>query len=217
MLSIKRCRIQDEKSEPSKGFYYPSLINIYPKTSANDTIISKINEEIKQDILCFKELVETEDDIINYSHTDYRVPLKKKQIISIIELFEELSGTQSISYVNAYNYDLSQNKKLELRDIFKSDSEYLDIISIDIQSQINQIVGNMESIYTELSFEDANDFIQIYEDQTFYIEPDKVVICFSSYELGHKFPNPIEVSILFCDYEEYLTDYAMKEIWEGGY
>lgn len=217
MLSIKRCRIQDEKSEPNKGFYYPNLINIYPKNPLDDTIILKINEEIKQDILCFKELIETEDDIINYSHTDYKVTLKKKQIISIVAIFEELSGTQEISYINTYNYDLFKNKKLELKDIFKPDSEYLDIISVDIQSQIKQIVDNIKSIYTELSFEDDNDFIQIDEDQAFYIESDRIVICFSSYELGHKFPKPIEVSILFCNYEDYLTDYTIKEIWEGEY
>lgn len=217
MLSIKRCRIQGEKSESNKGFYYPNLINIYPKSHSNDTIISKINEEIKEDILCFKELIDTEDEIINYSHTDYRVTLKKKQIISIVAIFEELSGTQEISYINTYNYDLFRNKKLELKDIFKPDSEYLDIISIDIQSQIKQIVDNIKSIYTELYFEDDNDFIQIDEDQAFYIESDRIVICFSSYELGHKFPKPIEVSILFCNYEDYLTDYTIKEIWEGEY
>lgn len=214
MLSIKKCTIKDGSKEENKRFCYPSIINIYPVNSNYDAVTAQVNKEIYEDVLSFKELVEIDEEIINYSYTEYEVTLKKKQLVSIIIKFFELSGTQDITYVNTYNYDISINKRISLRDIFKLNTNFLDLISIEVQNKVNQIIEKFESIYTELSFENLNSFIQIYEDQAFYIQADKIVLCFSSYELGRKFPKPIEVEILFEDYKEYLTDYVLDEIWK---
>lgn len=217
MLSIKRCTLKEGNEESNQKFYYPLIINIYPIHNPNEALITQINEDILQDVQCFKSLIEVEEEVINYSYTDFKVSLKKRQIVSILMHFAEISGSQDIIYVNTYNYDISQNKKLLLNDIFKSDTNYLHIISIDIQNTIKAYREKIESVYTELSFEDINDFIQIYDDQTFYLESDKIIICFSSYELGSMFPKPLEICLLFEDYKEYLTDYAINNIWEGEY
>lgn len=213
MLSIKKCTLRGGSKEEYKRFCYPAIINIYPMSSAYDLVTAQVNKEIYDDVLSFKELLETEEDVINYSFTDYKVALNKKHIVSIVMKFFELSCKQDITYINTYNYDISINKRLSLRDIFKSDTNFLDLISIDVQHKVDQIIEKIKSIYTELSFENINSFIQIYEDQAFYIQSDKIVLCFSSYELGSEFPKPIEIEILFEDYKEFLTDYVLNAIW----
>lgn len=213
MLSIKRCTIKGDSKEECNRFCYPTIINIYPMNSTYDLVTAEVNQEIYEDVLSFKEVVEIDKDIINYSFTDYKIALKKKHLVSIVMKFFELSGTQDITYINTYNYDISINKRLSLRDIFKPDINFLDLISIEVQNKVNKIIQKFKSIYTELSFENLDNFIQIYEDQSFYIQSDKIVLCFSSYELGSKFPKPIEVEILFEDYKEFLSDYVLYEIW----
>lgn len=212
MLSIKRCFIKEGNSKLIQNFSYPNLINIYEKTNIDKDVITQINKEIYQDIISFKHLVESDEEIVNYSSTEYKVTLNKELILSICVQFSELAGSQDITYINTYNYDINQNKKLELIDIFNQNTNYLEKISEEVQNKINKIIERMQNIYTELSFEECREFIQIYEDQTFYIRGDRIVICFSSYELGRRFPKKLEVDILFDDYKDYLSDYTLENI-----
>lgn len=214
MLSVKKCAIKEHGHQLDKGFNYPKIINIYPKNNQNEALINRINEEILEDIFFFKETLEDNIDEVNDSYTEYRISLKKGQIISIAIEFCEVLNYHNITYINTYNYDISKNKKILLKDIFKENVDYLNIIDREIKNNLNSLRDKSTSIELTTYLEAICNDTFINEDQSFYIGKDRIVICFSSYELGIVFRKPVEISIRFDDYKEYFSEYAIDEIWE---
>lgn len=214
MLSVKKCIIKDSNHQPNKGFNYPKLINIFPKNNSHESLINKVNEEILQDVLFFKDTIEYNTDETDNAFTDYEVSLKKGQIISLSIEFCELFNSHNITYINTYNYDISKNKRLGYSDIFKEDTNYLKIINEEIQCKLDRLKNKSKSIELKTYLENISKKIEIDEEQAFYLKPDEIVICFSSYELGIIFKNPVKISIKFEDYKDCLSDYTINEIWE---
>lgn len=214
MLSVKKCTIKESSNQYDKGFNYPKLINIYPKNNPHEALINQINEEMLQDVQFFMETVESNRNATSDAYTDYKVALKKGKIISVAIEFCELFNSHNITYINTYNYDISKNKRLVFSDIFKEEVDYLKIIDKEIQNRINSLKNKSKSIELKSYLESVCEKIRINEDQAFYLKSDKLVICFSSYELGILFKKPVEISVTFDDYKDYLSDYAINEIWE---
>lgn len=214
MISVKKCTIKESSDELNKKFYYPRLTNIYPTNNQYELFIDQINKEILENVISFKSIVNDYNHPDYYAYTDYKVYLKKRQLISVLLQATEIIGAEKINYINTYNYDISKNKEIQLSDIFREDSDYIQIIINEIENQINEYISKLDSDSIDLYFDESDDFIPIYENQTFYVQSDKVVICFSSYELDIRFPMSVKISINFEDYKEYLTDYTINEIWE---
>lgn len=212
MLSVRKCTIKESIHQSERGFNYPKLINIYPFDNPNENTINMVNEEMLQDVMIFKETVEYEADSDNRAYTDYKIGFKKRNIISLAIEFFELFKSHNITYINTYNYDISKNKRLELKDIFKENIDYSKIINREVEFSINKLLN--QDKYYSLDFDDIDFYMQIDEEQIFYLKSDRLVICFSSYELGTVFDKPIEIEIKFEKYKKYLSNYILDEIWE---
>lgn len=192
------------KSENNLLRFYLS----YPVIKSKSSLISKINDIIYQDVENFKELV---SDTLNKpiikgfdykinALSEYRINLNENQIISISIEFSQLIGLYDITYVNSYNYDIDLEKEIKLKDLFKENVDYIDIINFFILKDID------EYLYDR--------FKGISDDNTFYITKEYLVICFSSYELDQSYSVALEFKIPIDEIKKYLSDYMINNILE---
>lgn len=192
------------KSENNLLRFYLS----YPVIKSKSSLISKINDIIYQDVEKFKELV---SDTLNKpiikgfdykinALSEYRINLNENQIISISIEFSQLIGLYDITYVNSYNYDIDLEKEIKLKDLFKENVDYIDIINFFILKDID------EYLY--------DGFKGISDDNTFYITKEYLVICFSSYELDQSYSVALEFKIPIDEIKKYLSDYMINNILE---
>ncbi len=192
------------KSENNLLRFYLS----YPVIESKSSLISKINDIIYQDVENFKELV---SDTLNKpiikgfdykinALSEYRINLNENQIISISIEFSQLIGLYDITYVNSYNYDIDLEKEIKLKDLFKENIDYIDIINFFILKDID------EYLY--------DGFKGISDDNTFYITKEYLVICFSSYELDQSYSVALEFKIPIDEIKKYLSDYMINNILE---
>ncbi|MGL5718178.1 MAG: DUF3298 domain-containing protein [Paraclostridium sp.] len=194
MLIIKNHQINREDKHLICNIEYPEIEN-----KNNTPLISAINKTIHEDISTFKDMNLNQHQENKYNlliFIDYEITLNKNHLISIPIVFSESTKyNRLISYINTYNYD-TNNKKIELKDIFKDNFNY--------QSYINKHIEN----------ETQTIFKGITENQTFYITPQSIIICFSSYELDSQYPGIDEFEIPFKLIKSNLSDYTKKYIME---
>lgn len=196
MLTIKNHQIDIENKNLICSIEYPAIQNLQ-----NNKTISNINENIYQDIITFKETNITQHLENKYNlliFIDYEITLNKNNLISIPIVFSEsIKYNRLINYINTYNYDINNNKKIELKDIFKIDFDYKSHINNTIEKQ------------TEKPFKGIS------SDQTFYITPKSIIICFSSYELDPQYSGIEEFEINFKQIENNLSQYTKELIMEA--
>ena len=201
MLFIEDKKIKSENK--LLGFYLS-----YPVIENKSSFISKINDIIYKDIENFKELVTdtlNKPIIKNFDYkinalSEYKINLNENQIISIYIEFSQLIGLYDITYVNSYNYDIDLNREIKLKDLFKKDEDYIDLINYFILKDID------EYLYDR--------FKGISDDNTFYITKEYLVVCFSSYELDKNYSVALEFKIPIDEIENYLSDYIINNILE---
>ena len=182
MLTIKNNQIDIENKNLICNIEYPTIQN-----PLNNNLITYINKTMREDILAFKQV-----NIDNYLENkynllilnNYEITLNKNNLISIPIVFSESEKySRLINYINTYNYDINKNKKIELSDIFKNKFNYTSYINNLIEKQTD------------------TPFRGILPDQTFYITPNSIVICFSSYELYNLYSDIEEFEIKFKEIE----------------
>ena len=98
------------------------------------------------------------------------------------------SGASAAQWSYYYTIDLDTGKTVKLKDLFKEDSNYIEIISENIKDQMrSQMKENEEVTYwidSEDYFEEW-DFEEITEDTSFYLDSKgNVVICFDEGEVA---------------------------------
>lgn len=195
MLTIKNHQIDIENKNLICSIEYPAIQN-----TQNNKTISNINEKIYQDIITFKETniaqyLENKYNLLIF--IDYETTLNTNNLISIPIVFSEsIKYNRLINYINTYNYDINNNQKIELKDIFKIDFDY--------KSHINNIIEKQ----TETPFKGIS------SDQTFYITPKSIIICFSSYELDPQYSGIEEFEINLKSIENNLSQYTKELIME---
>ncbi|WP_052447380.1 DUF3298 and DUF4163 domain-containing protein [Clostridium polynesiense] len=148
---------------------------------------SNINNELMQDALNFKGQVE-KSALENYENLikagvevrPYEVLTKYKSynlkdIISLAVTYYQYSGgAHGIYSITPYNYDAESGERLNLKDIFKGNYNYKEILNDYIQKEISKNPDNY--------FKDA--FKGIRDNQEFYITKDGIVIFFQVYEIA---------------------------------
>ncbi|WP_042271346.1 DUF3298 and DUF4163 domain-containing protein [[Clostridium] dakarense] len=227
MLAISKYVIEDEGKLVRYNINYPVI-----KHEETNDIIKHINQSIYEDIKAFKDIMRYEvdnsifkiSDHVFHAITEYRVAFNHNNIISIPIEFSQLIGLYDITYVNSYNYDISLEKEIKLRDIFKTDVNYIDLINNKILEIIENIDESCESIYDNeivYSYEsdgesiyNYDDFLGIDNNQIFYIEEDGITISFSSYEMSERCSCFTEFKILFDEYKDYLSEYTINNIYK---
>ena len=116
----------------------------------------------------------------------------------------------NITYVNSYNYDINLGRQIKLKDIFKNNIDYIEILNKKLKEELK----NRAKLYGEEfnQLENYSDKIIILEDSNFYIEEDGIVISFSSYELDQNISEVLEFKILFEECIDYLSYYILENI-----
>ena len=195
MLTIKNIQIYIENKNIICNIEYHTIQN-----TSNNNQITYINKTMREDILAFKQV--NIDNYLENKHNllilaNYEITLNKNNLISIPIVFSESEKySRLINYINTYNYDINKNKKIELSDIFKNKFNYTSYINSIIEKQTD------------------TPFRGVLPDQNFYITPNSIVICFSSYELDNLYSGIQEFEIKFKEIEENLSEYTKTQIME---
>lgn len=176
-ISAKTPVVKDENNSSS-------LDNFNSKT---DEYIKSLTEKFKQD---FKEGDNKSLDI------DYDVITDNENLFSL-----RINGTETEAsgymFSKIYHIDKNTGNMIELKDIFKDGSDYVDILSQNIKEQMKQQMDSDESKSYFLNDEiEENNFNKIKEDQNFYFNKDNnLVICFDEYEVAPGYMGTVEFII----------------------
>ncbi len=207
MLSIQTSSIENNDNLYLYSLNYPII-----KSDNKKNIIEHINNRIYEDVITFKNVAK---DITNNNlsciSTNYYTMYNNNDIISIPIEFTQLDGLYNISYINSYNYDINLEMEINLKDLFKSDIDYMSIITKKIEAKIKELSANL-SLDKYIFVLDYLKDIVYSDDPIFYISSDSIVICFSSYELD---PNIKDISIFEISFKEdinYLSKYTIDRI-----
>ena len=164
------------------------------KQNTHNREIEIINKTISDDILKFKEEIKVysksykdeyeknpnKDEYTKYkyeAYTNYEIKYNKNNIISIpVVYYQFTGGAHGMSELKTYNYDLVKGKEIQLKDLFKEDCRYKDIINKEIQDNIEK---NQQDY-----FKGYDGFKGISENQKFYIEENGIVVYFGQYEIA---------------------------------
>lgn len=195
MLTIKNHQIDIENKNLICSIEYPEI-----QSNQNNKLIPHINQKIYEDIITFKETNIAQYLENNYNlliFINYETTLNKNNLISIPIVFSEsIKYNRLINYINTYNYDINNNKTIELKELFKNNFDY--------EAHINNIIEKQ----TETPFKG------ITPDQTFYITPKSLIICFSSYELDPQYSGIEEFEINFNQIENHISQFVKDHIME---
>ncbi len=174
----------------SYDIQYPSFYAFNnPMFNINSTVLSDINSTIVEDITTFGKGIKEEQDQINNLNieqgkdkisykiaSDFAVTFNKNYMLSTILSLMAIVDNSDLKYneLNNYNFNLLTGEEILLKDVFMPNIDYLKLINTYIKYKINQ--------NKDLYYEDV--FIDISEDQAFYITDDSVVIYFGVDEIA---------------------------------
>jgi len=179
----------DTQTITKNNKYINSIINIPIIMLDNNDISKNINDEITNSIMKFfndmqsqaKEYNDSLPDIETKFVANVNFDIKKNSdnILSILVNYYKYAGGAHGYYEDiAYNIDTSTGNFLKLKDLFKEDTDYKNVINEEIRRQIEELIKLDEQnkgIYELKS---------ISENQKFYIQDDNLVIYFDLYEIA---------------------------------
>jgi hypothetical protein len=162
---------------------YPTFYNFNNTYfNVNPNILNSINDLIKTDTYVFKNgLLKEYNEGQQTNHytvlSNYNVSFSKNHILSTKLNLMGFDGktVDAYSQINNYNFDLLTGNTILLKDIFNPGVDYIKIITEYINYKILQ---NKEWYYKDV-------FIDIPQDQAFYLTEDGIIIYF---ELGQISP-----------------------------
>ncbi len=119
-----------------------------------------------------------------------------------LELFkyQYSGGAHGISQLNYITLDLENNQIIQLKDLFKSNVNYISVINKVITAQL--IKRQAEG---EVFFIGPGGFNSIKEDQNFYIDSHgNIIIVFNVYEIAPYAAGAVEVPLSITDLSPYM-------------
>ena len=139
-------------------------------------------EEFKEDIAEAKRDMPGETVHIGVK-SDFMIKTDNKNILAFSVYVLNTSGSSSTEQ-EFYNIDKKTGKLVELRHLFKRNSNYVTVLSGYIRNEMDRI--NKTNPTTFWKEGDGTDvFKEIDDDQDFYINgKGQIVICFDKYEVG---------------------------------
>lgn len=126
---------------------------------------------------------------------NYEVLSCKDGILSvkITTLEIQASGYETLKGINI---DLVNNKVIELKDQFKENANYVEIISNNIKKQMKDQMMKDENKMYFIGKDETMPFEKIKKDQTYFIDTNgNLVIAFDEYEVAPGFMGPVEFTI----------------------
>ena len=213
MVSIQTSSIEKKDKLSVYNLNYPII-----KSDNKKNIINNINHRIYEDIIAFKSVIEdiaySKNNCLSCISTDYYITYNNNGIISIPIEFSQLDGLYNISYINSYNYDINLEKEINIKDVFNSERDYMEIITKKIDNKIKELSREL-SIDKYIMVLDYLKDIIFSDNPTFYISKDSIVICFSSYELDPTISDLSTFKISFKEDKSYLSKYIIEKITDS--
>ena len=210
MLSIQISKIEKKDNLSVYNLNYPII-----KSDDEKNIINHINNRIYEDIIAFKivieDIVDINNNYLSFISTNYYIKYNNNGIISIPIEFTQVDGLYNISYINSYNYDINLEKEINIKDLFKSEIDYMKIINKKIDSKIKKLSRNISLDKYIMVLDYLKDIIYS-DDPSFYISKDGIVICFSSYELDPSIKDISTFQISFREDINYLSKYIIERV-----
>lgn len=194
----------NEEMERDGFFYYnlqyPSFYNFNNTYfNVNPNVLNNLNSTIKTDAYTFKNgLLEEFNEgprNINYTViTNYNVTFSKNHLLSTKLNLMAFNGKSVAEYsqINNYNIDLLTGNTIFLKNVFNPGVDYVNAITEYVNYQILQ---NKESYYKDV-------FIDIPQDQAFYLTDSGIVIYF---ELGEIAPMEFGIPKFIIPFEKFKS------------
>lgn len=156
----------------------------------NATILSSINQNIKNDIMEFKSQMDEAAEEhaeemkklgkkiipIQVSNT-YIITYNKNNILSISVIYQEVIDGRNYFIRVTYNYDLNTGDSLSLKNLFKPNSNYIQVLNKKIREKIQ---ANKQAYFPNT----LEKFKGIAEDQPYYLENNNLDIFFKFNEIA---------------------------------
>ena len=159
------------------------------KNFLKNEMIESINQFISEDIFIFIDMIEDDYNISKNEYTyinsltEFQVAYVSKNIISLSVEFSQLRGLSDISYTKAYNYDFNLRKELSLKDFFKNNVDFIELLKRYILIQINNFFDEIYRYDENFIYNFMEDDIVLEEDNIFYFTHEFLIFPFSSCEI----------------------------------
>ncbi len=163
------------------------------------TDVEKTNEE-------FSDQTTSEDWIYtNELDISSSVQLCSSKISSVIFLnYYYTGGAHGITLSNPLNYDMKESKIIELKDIFKNDSDYLNKLSDYCREDLSKQLQNMDAVPDEIFKEGTAPVYENYSN--FVILQNDIVIIFGQYQIAPYAAGMFGVRIPYEELASYLAE-----------
>lgn len=174
--------------------------------SVSSNILKSLNSTIKSDVYTFKDGMMEEEIEFNASiqekntfrvFTYFATTFNKNNVLStILNLMTSVKNYGRVyDQINNYNLDLLTGKTLLLKDIFKNDVDYIEVVTKYVNYKINQ--------NKDLFYEDV--VIEIPEDQAFYLTNEGIVIYFDIEQIAPRATGIPKFKMQFKKFEPYIN------------
>lgn len=179
-----------------------------PIVQGDNESLNKFNKTIEKYV---KDVVEKFENEFNAGdnkslYINYEVLADTNEILSIKITGYEIAAS-GYEYSKIYNLDKNTGEIIELKDIFKENSDYVKVLSENIKNQMREQMKQDENISYSIDKEDefSENFEKIKKDQNFYIDnDDNVVILFDEYEVAPGFMGEVKFIINKADIQDIL-------------
>lgn len=166
-LNVTFTEINEEKNYIQEHLQIPIFHG-----EINPQILANINNNIENDILEFKNQLETAaqenaenlkkqgKNIIPFQISNtYLVTYNKKNILSISLIYQEYINGKNSYIKTTYNYNLKSGESMPLKSLFKQNVNYIEILNNKIRAKLK-----------------TSTFKGIAEDQPYYLDDNNLVI-----------------------------------------
>lgn len=144
-------------------------------------------------------------------NTSYKVITDNDKLFSL-RIDTDISIGSSNSFSKIYHIDKSTGKELELKDLFKDNSDYVPVISENLKAQMREQMKADKNVSYLIDTDFADDnFKAIKEEQNFYINEDgKLVLVFDKYEVAPGYMGMVEMVVPTDAIQNVINDGFVK-------
>ncbi len=122
---------------------------------------------------------------------DYQIKYNQNGLLSVVfQNYQFAGGAHGTTVQTAYTYDLNTGKQLQLQDLFKTNADYITVISDQVYVQLKE-----RDLLSAL----FDPFENIQPDHSYYLTYDGVVVYYQQYE----------ILAYAAGIQEFTTDYSL--------
>ena len=172
--------------------------------SQKQETLEKTAEEINQEIQKITDELVSEYKTYLENEVGYKEVVVNSEVLVTTEDYFSLkllcyeSAASGYQWNYYYTIDLETGERLQLKDIFVEDSDYITVISDDIKKQMAEQMEADENVYYWLNDEmEEMNFKSIAEDTAFYVnKAGNVVIGFNEGDVAPMYMGAVEFEIM---------------------